>query len=266
MKCIATFCILLIVVVICGLGCGTSLGSTELQPGDTIVSVLGRRVLIPMGQEEPYLNMGTNARGKHLRPRPFHRNAIGENRQVVFSQIRLWGVVGGEETTDAYYRDWAPPLWRERPRSCPFRTVTTFTAMSERYKFVEGHVHLITFAVVGWVDVFTRRAYAEFLLHNWAYCRKNKGLRLYEFVIMPNQLHLIAAAANGSLGEIMRDFKTFTSKELVKLIAANPRESRKDWMLRVFREHGAANPLNVHHQFWQQSNKPITLDKPEKFE
>ena len=138
--------------------------------------------------------------------------------------------------------------------------------MSERYKFVEGHVHLITFAVVGWVDVFTRRAYAEFLLHNWAYCRKNKGLRLYEFVIMPNQLHLIAAAANGSLGEIMRDFKTFTSKELVKLIAANPRESRKDWMLRVFREHGAANPLNVHHQFWQQSNKPITLDKPEKFE
>ncbi len=64
----------------------------------------------------------------------------------------------------------------------------------------------------------------------------------------------------------MRDFKTFTSKELVKLIAANPRESRKGWMLRVFREHGAANPLNVHHQFWQQSNKPITLDKPEKFE
>ena len=35
--------------------------------------------------------------------------------------------------------------------------------MSERYKFVEGHAHFITFAVVGWVDVFTRREYAEFL-------------------------------------------------------------------------------------------------------
>ena len=135
--------------------------------------------------------------------------------------------------------------------------------MSERYKFVEGHAHFITFAVVGWVDVFTRREYAEFLLQNLAFCRKNKGLRLYEFVIMPNHLHLIAAAANGSLGEIMRDFKTYTSKELVKLIAANPRESRKEWMLRVFREHGAANPSNVHHQFWQQSNRPIILDKPE---
>ena len=88
------------------IGCSTSSTNTQLQ-GDTVVTVFGRRVLIPMGPEEPYLNMGTNARGKHLRPRPFHRNAIGEDRQVVFSQIRLWGVVGGEETTDAYYRDWA---------------------------------------------------------------------------------------------------------------------------------------------------------------
>ena len=91
-------------------------------------------------------------------------------------------------------------------------------------------------------------------------------VELDAFVIMPNHLHLIAAAANGNLGEIMRDFKTYTSKELVKLIGANPRESRKEWMLRVFREHGAANPQNVHYQFWQQSNRPIILDKPELFD
>ena len=131
--------------------------------------------------------------------------------------------------------------------------------MSERYKFVEGHAHFITFAVVGWVDVFTRREYAEFLLENLAYCRKNKGLRLYDLVIMPDHLHLIAAAANGGLGEIMRDFKTFTSKELVKRIAANQRESRKEWMLRIFREHGAANPRNKDHQFWAPAPKPATV-------
>ncbi len=87
------------------------------------------------------------------------------------------------------------------------------SGMSERYKFVEGDAQFITFAVVGWVDVFTRREYAEFLLENLAYCRKNKGLRIRVFVIMPNHVRLIAAAANGSLGEIMRDFKTYTSKE-----------------------------------------------------
>ena len=121
--------------------------------------------------------------------------------------------------------------------------------MSERWKFDEDHPHFVTFAVVGWVDVFTRREYTEFLLENRTYCRKNKGLRLYELVIMPNHVHLIAAADKGSLGDILRDFKTFTSKELVRKIADNPRESRKEWMLRIYREHGADNPLNEHHKF-----------------
>ncbi len=138
--------------------------------------------------------------------------------------------------------------------------------MSERWKFVGHHAHFVSFAVVGWVDVFTRAVYAEFLLKNLAYWRKSKGLVLYEFVIMPSHVHLIAAAANANLGEIMRDFKTYTSKELVKLIAANEQESRKEWMLRLFKEHGAANPLNTHNQFWQQSNKPILLDTPKKFD
>ncbi|MBK8947884.1 MAG: transposase [Flavobacteriales bacterium] len=138
--------------------------------------------------------------------------------------------------------------------------------MSERWKFVGHHAHFVSFAVVGWVDVFTRAVYAEFLLKNLAYCRKSTGLVLYEFVIMPSHVHLIAAAADANLGEIMRDFKTYTSKELVKLIAANEQESRKEWMLRLFKEHGAANPLNTHNQFWQQSNKPILLDTPKKFD
>lgn len=64
----------------------------------------------------------------------------------------------------------------------------------------------------------------------------------------------------------MRDFKTFTSKELVKRIAANPQESRTEWMLRLFQEHGSANPHNKDHQFRQQSNRPIILDTPELFD
>lgn len=138
--------------------------------------------------------------------------------------------------------------------------------MSESWKFIDRYAHMVSFAVVGWVDVFTRSDYAEFLLQNLAYCRKNKGLQLYSFVIMPNHLHLIAAAEHGNLGEIMRDFKTFTSKELVRMIEANPKESRKEWMLRIFKEHGLANPHNKDHQFWQQSNKPILLDTPVKFD
>lgn len=137
--------------------------------------------------------------------------------------------------------------------------------MSERWKFVVNHAHFISFAVVGWIDIFTRAEYAEFLLKNLSYCRKNKGLKLFEFVIMPSHVHLIASASEGNLGDIMRDFKTYTSKELVKLITAHPQESRKEWMLKMFQEYGAANTQNTHNQFWQQSNKPIVLDTPAKY-
>lgn len=137
--------------------------------------------------------------------------------------------------------------------------------MSESWKFQEGHAHFVTFAVVGWIDVFTRADYAEFLLKSFAHCRDNKGLELHEFVIMPNHVHLIASSAKDGLGSILRDLKTYTSKELVRMIATNPKESRREWMLRMFREHGEANPQNTHHQFWQQENHPIVLDTPRKF-
>ncbi len=36
--------------------------------------------------------------------------------------------------------------------------------MSERWKFVGHYAHFVSFAVVGWIDVFTRAEYAEYLL------------------------------------------------------------------------------------------------------
>lgn len=49
---------------------------------------------------------------------------------------------------------------------------------------------------------------------------------------MPNHLHLIVSAiATTSLSDIMRDFKKFTSKEIIRAIENNSKESRKNWML-----------------------------------
>ncbi len=47
------------------------------------------------------------------------------------------------------------------------------------------------------------------------------------------------------------------------MIEENPHESRKSWMLAIFRKAGKANPLNLHHQFWQNENYPVALESPE---
>ena len=63
------------------------------------------------------------------------------------------------------------------------------------------------------------------------YCRKNKGLKIYHWVFMLNHIHLIAKSED-MIG-FVRDFKTFTSKELKKnILATEPN------ILKLFEEKG----------------------------
>ena len=116
--------------------------------------------------------------------------------------------------------------------------------------------HFITFAVVDWVDVFTRKDYRDILLDSIRHCQKEKGLLLHAWCIMSNHVHLIASASNNNLSDILRDFKKFTSKQIVKAIENNEQESRKSWMLEIFKKAGLANSRNEGFQFWRQDNQP----------
>lgn len=95
-------------------------------------------------------------------------------------------------------------------------------------------IHFITFAVVEWVDVFTRKAYRDILIDSLRHCQEQKGLVLYAWCIMSNHVHLLASAKENNLSDLLRDFKKFTSKQILAAIQSNETESRKDWMLRIF--------------------------------
>ncbi len=126
--------------------------------------------------------------------------------------------------------------------------------MSRKYKFhnPEG-VYFVSFAVQGWVDVFTRNEYKDILVENLKFCQENKGLEIFAWCIMTNHVHLIIrAASNILLPDILRDYKKFTSKEIKKTIITNFRESRKEWLLKQFE-----TPEGF--RFWRGDNKPIEL-------
>jgi len=128
---------------------------------------------------------------------------------------------------------------------------------SQGYKIRdEGGIYFITFATVQWVDVFTRRIYADIVLDSLSYYCKNKGLKLFTWCIMSNHLHLIVQAEHGKLSDIVRDFKKFTSKAIIKAIEVNKEESRRNWMLWIFKKAGESNNRNEYYQFWQQEIIP----------
>ena len=81
----------------------------------------------------------------------------------------------------------------------------------------DDELYFITLTVVEWVDVFTRKEYKDFLIDNLRHCQENKGLQIYAYVIMTNHIHMIARSEEGKkLSDIIRDFKTYTSKSFIK--------------------------------------------------
>jgi REP element-mobilizing transposase RayT len=125
-------------------------------------------------------------------------------------------------------------------------------------------IYFTTFTVVGWVDIFTRKECKNIIIDSLKFCQKQKGLIIHAYVLMESHLHLMAAAKEGSKGlsVIIRDFKKFTSLEIINWIKDNPKESRRAWMKMVFEYHGKYNPNNTHFQVWQQHNMPKLCLQP----
>ncbi len=139
--------------------------------------------------------------------------------------------------------------------------------MSRKYKFRDQEKpYFVTFATINWIDVFTRRTYKDILVNSINYCIKEKGLVVYAWCIMSNHVHMIIATEDELLQNIMRDLKSYSAKQILKEIENNPQESRKEWMLWLFKKAGTKNSNNTKYQFWQQHNHPLVLNNPVIFE
>ncbi len=133
--------------------------------------------------------------------------------------------------------------------------------MSRNYKFYNPEdIYFVSFSVVEWLDVFTRMEYKNILLDSLAYCRKEKGMVIYAWCIMTNHIHLVFSSQSDRKPELLLgDFKRFTSKAIVKAIKTNPKESRKAFLLEMFRKAGQKSSNVKQYQFWRHDNKPIEL-------
>jgi len=125
--------------------------------------------------------------------------------------------------------------------------------MSTGYKIAEKDgLYYLTFQIVGWVDLFTRKTYRDIVIESFKYCQQNKGLSIFAYVIMSNHIHLLVQSANDDLSGTIRDFKSYTSKKFLEAIE-DPSESRKDWLKMVFEYHGKFKNKQT-NQLWTHEN------------
>ncbi len=56
-------------------------------------------------------------------------------------------------------------------------------------------MYFVSFAVIFWVDVFTRKEYKDIVVESLQHCQHEQGLVIYGWCIMSNHVHLIISHA-----------------------------------------------------------------------
>ena len=126
--------------------------------------------------------------------------------------------------------------------------------MSTGYQIKEqDELYYVTFQIVRWIDIFTRKIYRDTVVESLRFCQQNKGLEIYSFVIMSNHIHLLLRSFPGKLSETIKEFKSFTAKQILETIQTEP-ESRRDWMLNLFEFSAKQHKRNSKYQVWTHEN------------
>ena len=74
---------------------------------------------------------------------------------------------------------------------------------------------------------------------------------------MTNHVHLILRSREGILSDTIRDFKRFTSRNIMRDVEENESESRRGWLKVVFEYHGKYNRRVEGRQFWTHANQAV---------
>ncbi|MGL4596078.1 MAG: REP-associated tyrosine transposase [Bacteroidia bacterium] len=132
--------------------------------------------------------------------------------------------------------------------------------MSRKYKFhTYESIYFISFATVKWVNVFEREAYCNILISCLNFCVEQKGMEIFAWCLMPNHVHILFRSTIQRPSDLIRDLKSFTSKQILKTIEETETDERKESMLKIFSSAGLTNSNNKQYQFWQQDNQPLEI-------
>jgi putative transposase len=116
-----------------------------------------------------------------------------------------------------------------------------------------GAAYFVTSAIVDFVIIFDQKVYIDIILENLDFYRHRYGFKLYAFVIMPEHLHLIIHPLRESkIKDIMRNFKSYTSKRLTSQL-------REDGRFDVLNRLKKFATRKIEHPLWTEGIRPIGI-------
>lgn len=130
--------------------------------------------------------------------------------------------------------------------------------MRSRYRVTaDGAAHFVTSTIVEWLPVFTTDHRCDLLVRSFEYCRTNKDLKIYGWVILDNHFHAIVSAPQ--LPQVMSDLKRHTARKIVTLL----HEQNAEWLLNQFQHYRARHKSQSEFQIWQEGYQPQSIASDE---
>ena len=116
-----------------------------------------------------------------------------------------------------------------------------------RYKIYEPtYPHFITCTVLHWIPLFTNQESVAIILSSLKHLQESDNLKIYSYVILENHLHLVASSDD--VNKSMQKFKSFTARELLKLLE----QKNATTILEQLAFYKKAHKTQTEYQVWQE--------------
>ncbi len=119
--------------------------------------------------------------------------------------------------------------------------------MPVRPVFDPNHLYFITTTAVDRTHLFRRDVVKRIIADSLNYMRVSGWINLHVFVIMPNHIHIIVRFLEGhTLADVMREFKKFTSKQIIRQYQAEDNHRALDFLAQA-----ASQIPDQQYKVWQ---------------
>lgn len=111
--------------------------------------------------------------------------------------------------------------------------------MARRYR-KEKELSYISLQVVAGVPLFTDGRMLRKISNGLKWCCDRRGLRIYEYVILPDRIMLMGNTAWGTFDDVLIGFRTFSSKAIMLVLREGMAGLRGSWMIPVLTKYGSS--------------------------
>jgi REP element-mobilizing transposase RayT len=127
-----------------------------------------------------------------------------------------------------------------------------------RYRiFEQEYPYFLTATVVAWLPVFAHAPFVDIVLDSWRFLQRERGVRIFGYVILENHLHWIASATD--LSEQVGRFKSFTARRIIDEMGRRGFST----LLEELRYFKLRHKIDQSHQLWQEGSHPQQIQNEE---